>query len=143
MINVLNNPNLTVNFKLEEFICKCGCGTVMLDYEGIHLLQLIREHYGVPVVIVSPFRCKKHNDEVGGAPQSKHMLGIAYDIRVMGVHPQEVAKFAFSIGYRGIGVYTNNGNYFTHVDARKTQSLWRDQKGTHELVKVTNTNLWR
>lgn len=41
----------------------------------------IREQYGKPININSWFRCKALNAEVGGAENSKHLTGLAVDIR--------------------------------------------------------------
>lgn len=144
MIKVLNNPNLTPNFKLDEIKCKCGCDTVVVNFKTMLLLQALRDHFGKPIRIVSGTRCENHNKAVGGAPQSKHMQGIACDIKVADVHPEDVARVAAQVGFNGIGVYTNNGNMFTHVDTRDAKRvMWRDQKGTHELVTVNSPYIWR
>lgn len=41
----------------------------------------IREGYGKPININSWYRCKELNAEVGGAENSKHLTGLAVDIR--------------------------------------------------------------
>lgn len=41
----------------------------------------IREVYGKPININSWYRCKELNAEVGGAENSKHLTGLAVDIR--------------------------------------------------------------
>ena len=41
----------------------------------------IREGYGKPIYVNSWYRCKELNAEVGGAENSKHLTGLAVDIR--------------------------------------------------------------
>lgn len=136
MIAVINNPKMETNFMLEEFMCKCGCKQTIIDIKGIHLLQDMRDHFNKPIIICSAYRCPEHNKKVGGVENSQHLLGIAYDIKIEGVTPLEVAKYALEIGFKGIGVYVNNDNYFTHVDTRPFISLWKDNKDSKVLTSV-------
>lgn len=129
-MNILNNPKLETNFSLHEFVCKCGCKSVKFDMQVIRLLQKIRNHFNRPVTINSAYRCPTHNKKVGGVDNSQHMQGIACDISIKGVHPLEVARYAVDISFTGVGVYTHNGNLFTHVDTRKKVTYWVDIQGT-------------
>lgn len=143
LIHVLNDYQLTKNFKLSEFVCKDGSNTTMLDIEGILLLQVLRDHFEKPVFITSAFRTETHNKACGGSPNSQHLKGKAFDIKVADVHPEDVARVALQVGFNGVGVYTNNGNFFTHVDTRQKRTLWRDQEGSKILLPVNNPHIWR
>ena len=91
----------------------------------MNYLQQIRTHFGKPVHINSGYRCATHNKKVGGAKASKHATGQAADIKINGVAPSEIAKYAESIGVLGIGLYeTNSDGYFVHIDTRTTKSFW-------------------
>lgn len=117
---------LSTNFNSNEFDCKgasCGCTTTKISKQLITYLQLIRNHFGKPITINSGYRCAKHNSAVGGAKASKHTLGQAADIVVSGVEPKEVAKYAESIGVKGIGLYDT----FVHIDTRTAKSFWYGQ----------------
>lgn len=46
------------------------------------VLQPLRDHLGVPVVIRSGYRSEALNRKVGGAPTSQHLTGEAADIKV-------------------------------------------------------------
>ena len=113
-------------FKRSEFACKCGkyCNgfPVEPDKKLIKTLETIRDHFGVPVTVSSGIRCKTHNTNVGGASQSQHMKGTAADIKVKGISPSEVVKYAESLmpNTGGIGTY----NTFTHIDVRSTKARW-------------------
>jgi len=109
-------------FKRAEFSCKCGCGFEVADHELLELLSVVRVRFNAPVIINSACRCAKHNNAVGGASSSKHLLGIAADISVKGVSPSEVYGFidsAYPDSY-GIGKYDT----FTHVDVRRYKARW-------------------
>lgn len=136
MIKIFNNPQLTNNFKLSEMTCKCGCGGSILHPEGIALLQKIRDHFKKPITICSNYRCPKHNKAIGGDQHSFHLTGEAWDIKVSGVDPLTVGKYALAIGFKGVGVYTHNGDCFTHVDIGNRKSLWMDSNVKGKLVKV-------
>lgn len=118
------------NFQYKEFDCHGSgcCSTTIIDEKLVEYVQKIRDHFGKPVTITSPYRCEVHNRRVGGATKSYHMQGKAADIVVQGVSSREVAKYAESIGILGIGLYeTSKDGYFTHIDTRTTKSFWYGQ----------------
>lgn len=113
--------SLSANFKVREFACKCNkCSTLKVDELLVDYVQKIRDHFSKPLIINSGYRCKSHNAEVGGASKSKHLEGMAADIRISGVAPSEIAKYAESLGVLGIGLYDS----FVHIDTRTTKFFW-------------------
>lgn len=128
--NKSRRGSLSKNFTVIEFACKGAgcCSTVKIDEDLVKYVQMIRDHFGKPVNINSGYRCPTHNKRIGGAPGSYHAKGMAADISVNGVAPAEVAKYAESIGIKGIGLYeTAKDGYFVHVDTRPTKSFWYGQ----------------
>ena len=122
---------LSKNFKLDEFKCKCGkCDPILVDEALVTWLQKLRDHFGKSVNINSGYRCAKHNAsaKVGGSTSSHHVKGKAADIRVEGVTPQEVAKYAESIGIQRIGLYDN----FVHIGSDTTKKFWKG----HDKIPV-------
>lgn len=118
------------NFRVNEFSCHGNgcCSTVKIDPKLAEYVQKIRDHFGKPVTISSGYRCPTHNRAVGGASKSRHVEGMAADITVKDVAPAEVAKYAESIGVKGIGLYeTAKDGYFVHIDTRTTKSFWYGQ----------------
>lgn len=114
---------LSKNFRLDEFKCKCGkCDPILVDDQLIGWLQKIRDHFVRSVNVNSGYRCKTHNasPKVGGSPSSHHVKGMAADIRVEGVTPAEVAKYAESIGIKRIGLYDN----FVHIGSGTAKKFW-------------------
>lgn len=114
---------LSKNFVSTEFDCNsknCSCTLTQIDSKLVDYLQKIRDHFGKPVKISSAYRCPIYNAAVGGTSGSKHMSGQAADIKIEGVSPLEIAKYAESIGCLGIGHYDT----FVHIDTRTTKFFW-------------------
>lgn len=125
-----DSAQISKNFQYKEFDChgKGCCSTTIIDEKLVEYIQRIRDHFGKPITITSPYRCEVHNRRVGGATKSYHMQGKAADIVVQGISSREVAKYAESIGILGIGLYeTSADGYFTHIDTRTTKSFWYGQ----------------
>lgn len=125
-----SKTKLSENFDASEFACHGNgcCSTVLIDEQLVDYVQKIRNHFGKPVKISSGYRCPKHNKSVNGATASRHAKGMAADIVIDGVAPAEVAKYAESIGIKGIGLYeTAKDGYFVHIDTRTRKSFWYGQ----------------
>ncbi len=122
-----DKTKLSENFKVSEFACpgRGCCSTVKIDDELIAYLQKIRDHFGVAVTIASGYRCKGYNSLIANAAaKSKHIEGMAADIHVKGIKPAEVAKYAESIGIKGIGLYEGTDGNFVHIDTRTIKAFW-------------------
>ena len=118
---------LSADFRVSEFACHgCGCcDTVMVDEQLVTYLQQIRDHFGTAVTVNSGYRCAAHNKAVGGVGSSLHTKGMAADIAVKGIRPLEVARFAETIGVKGIGLYeTAKDGFFVHIDTREKKGFW-------------------
>ncbi len=116
----MNDIQVSTNFKLREFECKC-CGTVKLCSDLLGRLQKIRSEANSPLIILSGYRCPAHNSKVGGAAQSQHMEGKAADARFPQLNNYKLVELArkhFPDG--GVGVYGN----FVHVDTRGYTARW-------------------
>jgi len=68
-------------FTKRETQCPCGCGLDITD-ELRDKLNVAREKLGIPIIITSGARCKKHNKKVGGSKTSSHLKGLAIDIAI-------------------------------------------------------------
>ena len=122
------DTKLSANFRVSEFDCngKGCCTETKIDDQLVKYLQQIRDHFGAAVTVSSGYRCEKHNAKVANAAsKSRHISGMAADIKVKGVAPAEVAKYAESIGVNGIGLYdTDSDGHFVHIDIRTEKSFW-------------------
>ena len=142
------NYPVTLNFKVGEFArwdnkaaCAKYCGdSIMIDSDLVVILQKIREHFKSAVIITSGYRPKGYNTAIGGASDSYHIKGQAADFYVHSVSPSEVAKYAESIGARGVGLYT--AQRFVHVDTRSTKYFWRNDGGANYTVGSHGGNSW-
>jgi len=77
---------------------------------------------GKPITINSWYRDPVNNRRVGGASQSRHLVGDAVDFVVSGMHPSQVhKKIEPWWGNRG-GIAS--ASCFTHIDARGYRARW-------------------
>lgn len=125
------NKAVSANFKVREFRCKGGEDEILIDVDFVKdKLQKIRDHFGAPVTINSAYRTPGYNAKVKGAKASYHLQGRAFDIVVRGHTPQEVARYAQTLGIQGIIQY----NGFVHVDSREKKYWARDDNGKRSSV---------
>jgi uncharacterized protein YcbK (DUF882 family) len=117
---------LSAHFDSDEFKCHCGCGfggnPGDVSVALLSQLEIIREHFGARIRILSGCRCRRHNAAVGGASKSRHTTGEAADIVVEGVPPKTVQVQLLDLypdGY-GIGRYSR----WTHFDVRPYKARW-------------------
>lgn len=122
--------DLTKNINRYEVACKCGvCSCETIDIKTAEVVQDACDHFAdklgferVVLTINSAHRCKNHNKYVGGAHNSKHLLGSAVDIKIRYVTPKDLYEYLDKKHSRslGIGLYNN----FVHVDSRKEKARW-------------------
>ena len=122
---------LSTNFSLHEFESadgKAPNGDVLKNLtELAKNLEVLRKHIGQPIRVTSGFRSKEHNKKIGGALNSFHVLGMAADIQVAKVKPEDVAK-AIELLIKegkmkegGLGIYRT----WVHYDFRGTKARWK------------------
>lgn len=80
---------------------------------------------GRPLRVNSGFRSIDHNADVGGARNSQHQYGIAADITLDGLTPNQLAVLCKRAGFSGVKAYRRH----VHVDSRVefeygSQSWW-------------------
>jgi hypothetical protein len=103
---------LSKNFNEHEFDCP-HCGMVLGPAPKLlNLLQRMRDIIKFPLIVHSAYRCTVHNAEVGGAPGSYHLKGMAADISCRNVNSSELFKLAEQLGFGGIHDYGG----WIHVD---------------------------
>jgi len=118
-MNKTNSIKIDTNFCLSEFQCPC-CAHVIIHSDLLKLLVKLRNLVREPIYINSGFRCIKENKKVSGVDKSYHLFGMAADISLRSKRLMDIAEFAHSVGFKGIGVYKN----FLHLDVREYQSHW-------------------
>jgi len=114
---------------LSEYACKCGnCVTSIEDINSnlVYQLQKLRSAFGLPIQIASGYRCEEHNEKIGGAKRSQHVMGRAVDISTKNLSAADkyrLIQLIFRTGtFTGVGI----GGGKLHVDVRPTDTpiLW-------------------
>lgn len=118
------DDQLSPHFTRSEFACP-HCGEVKVSAALVEALEKARARfYPRGLRIVSGYRCPDHNQAVGGAARSRHLVGDAADIEPTMTRAQAVA-----LGFRGIGIVRATGKV-CHVDMRPTAAVWAyDESG--------------
>lgn len=74
------------NYPPEEYVLRLR---LLCD----HILEPVREHYGIPFRPNSGYRSKRVNKLVGGSKNSKHITAEAVDFEVPGISNYELAQW--------------------------------------------------
>ena len=85
----------------------------------VDVLSVLQERWGYarPLLVGSGYRTPRTNASLeGAAPASFHLRGLAADITIRGVQPNEIGTAVWTLsqrlGFMGVGFYPG----FTHVD---------------------------
>jgi zinc D-Ala-D-Ala carboxypeptidase len=103
------------HFSPEELACR-GTGALLVDPRSLDMLEELRRRIGKPMLLNSAYRSPEHNRRVGGARNSYHMRGMAFDCRMDNHDPHRFIAAARAVGFQGIGQYADKG--FVHIDTR-------------------------
>lgn len=122
--NNYSESKLGKYFRVKDFMCNCGsCDHNVISIDLIDKLNRLRHKIGRPIYVTSAYRCKDHNNLIGGKSQSKHLIGIAADITVVDRQLYDKLVKEASRLFNGIGVYKDKN--FLHVDIRKKKARWQ------------------
>jgi uncharacterized protein YcbK (DUF882 family) len=121
---------VTKNFKLSEleFSDPIPAEKIASAVELLQNLQIIRDHFQRPIVIISGYRSPERNAAVGGADKSQHLEAKAADIKIAGIPTEEIYNridkliSQGKIKQGGLGKYVKSG--FVHYDVRGTKARW-------------------
>ena len=113
------------HFSAEELMCHgkeqghCNCGVDTAGKVSPRLLELLEQlRYntgGRPIEISCAYRCPSHNIEVGGVPNSQHVLGTAADVQYPSYMSRgEFKWYAEQLPFDGVGEY----DWGLHLDVR-------------------------
>lgn len=107
-------------FTPGEFACKCGayCGgfPAQMDTRVVKIADRARAHFGAPGEVVSGLRCEKHNRNVGGVANSRHLTGRAIDLRIRGVSAARLLDYLESEPEVRYAYAINDTNVHLDVD---------------------------
>ena len=87
-----------------------------MDGEFVHLLDQLREEFGLPLKIISGWRCVKYNRMFHGNERKFHTYGLAADMLCFeNEYRHALLKYIFKMNFNGVGIYKNH----IHVDMRR------------------------
>lgn len=115
------NVELTKDSKPSDFFCPC-CKKGELDESFMRqLLRFLEFTHLSCIDATSGYRCSKHNDDVGGKPDSMHLTGRALDLFARTVQAKTIIiNAAHQAGFNGIGL----GATLVHLDNREIPASW-------------------
>jgi uncharacterized protein YcbK (DUF882 family) len=122
LLRAYSAANNLRHFKPREFRSKDGLSG-MPQIKAMLALDELRERFGHPLKIVSAYRSPEHNKAVGGATNSYHLKGLAFDISTEGWNEGDKLEFvvrAHQHQFMGFGFYDT----FLHIDRRSTLTFW-------------------
>lgn len=97
-----------------------GDGSVCSVMSAVDALEKLRGFIGRPLVINSAYRDPIYNALCDGAPMSRHKVGDAFDVSLLGLNRHELAAAAVECGFMGLGRYQT----FLHIDTRPNMTRW-------------------
>lgn len=116
------------HFKPEEVLSPKGLeqfakGNLLIQPFAMNLLFRFREWLALPICInhgdlhYRGYRSYSENEKVGGVEFSRHLQGLAFDMTVYKLTPEELARKMREFGrFGGIGIYAKAN--FCHGDFR-------------------------
>jgi len=112
---------LSRNFKLHEFQSNDGSFAVLVHPALSYGFQKLRDDSGGEVYITSAHRTHAYNLTLpGAADESRHLYGMAGDVKSAVWTPPTVQEWAEENGWGGIGYY----HKFTHLDVQGKNRRW-------------------
>lgn len=116
--------DLTKDYSSSEVCCKCPIcqsdpNPIVPTVEVMLIAQGVRTDLGKPVVVTCGVRCAAHNQQEGGAPDSRHLPGFrdAIDLECLDSNDRfRMIKSLISHGAKFIEVCLNH----IHFDQRPT-----------------------
>lgn len=121
-------------FSPQEIACR-GTGKLRIDPAAMDKLQALRTRLAAPMIINSAYRSPEHNRKVGGAKNSQHLLGIAFDVSMANHDPEVFEREARACGFTGFGFYPPGKGDFIHLDTGKPRTWgtrWKAPKHAPE-----------
>jgi uncharacterized protein YcbK (DUF882 family) len=114
-MNIIGLTEIAPNLRLGEIVCPC-CRRGAMHVDALAAWKRFRLRLGRSIKVTSGFRCAAHNTAVGGEEQSRHLIGLAFDMSFdrSGFTRGELLAMLVDSGFRGIGW----AETFVHADAR-------------------------
>ncbi|MBN2879574.1 MAG: leucine-rich repeat protein [Clostridia bacterium] len=114
----------------KELMCPCygqfcsGLPAQGIDPELLRLIEKIREEAGVPVYIITGYRCEDYNRNINADGESEHVLGRAADLWSPDLTAEQLYTICDSLNLGGgVGQYPSH----VHIDTRGAYIRWIDE----------------
>ena len=133
------SKRLTKNFTSGELKCPC-CGHSRCKSTFVEKLQSLRDWVDAPIIVLSAYRCRIYNDQIGGYPDSAHIQGLAADIYTKKMDIYKLAEYADVLDFERIGIYPFN--HFIHLDMYREgpSKYWvRDKRKDYKYFRPPKT----
>jgi len=108
-----------------------------MEWAAAHVFQPLRDAWGAPLRVISGVREKHMNEACGGATNSRHVVGDAFDLKLVGdmTDARYVRLYDLIAAMQkdgrlpkgGLGIYVSKSRghvRFLHVDARERRARW-------------------
>jgi len=121
---------VTTNFFWDEFKCHDGTPVPQEFHKNVidlcNQLEILRLSIGKEIHINCGYRTLAHNEAVGGARNSQHLVGKAADITVESISPRQLHDHIEMLIREGKMIQGGLGLYptFVHYDIRGTRARW-------------------
>ncbi len=136
------NYHVSDHFIVDELICRCGCNQYVVNEQLLDSLEKLRakacvelfnrlkcDPESISIHINSWCRCESHNEEIGGAKNSYHLISngcLAVDLIIKNgkliIEPKMYYWLAEqTLLFNGLGMYYNR----IHVDVRPFEQYSR------------------
>ena len=135
-------------FTYDEFDSpdEAGSGEKYMDREVIRKLDIARDCAGFPFIIVSGYRTKKHNKDVGGVDDSSHtrIKGTGVDIDYTTKEEMNtILRCLVKVGFNRYGIRLGASGSSIHIDSDTTKKQfiywgYEDKKGNY----ISPPNPW-
>jgi len=120
-----------LDFLPKELACR-GTGQVKVHRDALRKLQALRNRIGKPMIITSAYRSPEHNAAVGGAKNSRHVVGDAFDVAMTNHDPTYFEAQAREVGFTGFGFYGPGRGSFIHIDCGRKRE-WGERWAAGEF----------
>ena len=138
-----------------DLACECGCKVNKMSSEFLTELKKLENKTGLKFHVTSGYRCRSYNNQVGGGKNSRHMYGMAVDIRYSNYYSKskqlkKIVKHAKKSGYftfvydeiDHIHIDSTPGKYFS-FKSEEENSIFSESLYAGYIVKSNSSSFFR
>ena len=134
---ITRSPKISEHFSRKDFECRCGAckSSLRISLGLVGGLELLRSITQKRINILKGYECPKSSEQHGKVKRNYHTMGLAVDIAIPGLSPQEIFLAAEQVPeFKGIGM--NLDKDFVRIDTRKEpeRKIWAEKDGQETLL---------